>query len=417
MPTPEAATLVGTVSGGASAGNPVTLTITATGGNVFRAGDIILVAGAATNGKGPTSSSIFDGNGEAWSVVFDNVAAVSPQRSVWLGYVAFGEDGLTTITRTFNGASTVDGLCDCWGEVWNGLVYWDEGGINTTNANSASGTSPRSASGTPSTATDADEYAVAVANGSVTVSSPAVATTSTQGGDDTFTGTDTYVAGQSAGYGFGIKVNPLGDDTWSALTYTGAWTGGGSATARQLVAYFEMRANTRPTAAISLMSIVGLDVTVDVSGITDPNQTLVDYRIDWGDGAGYGSWNHVGTGTLDFPFIGTELGILEPTPSNTYAVAANYVVTVQARDVQRVTHTATLNVNLFTPSEEGGDAGFDEFWDVVDGTTADSPPSDMAFPDLNDVNDTVTTSASVGSLVQWDGAEWVSVTTLDGGSP
>jgi hypothetical protein len=71
------------------------------------------------------------------------------------------------------------------------------------------------------------------------------------------------------------------------------------------------------------------------------------------------------------------------------------------------------------PDEEGGNQGWNEFWDVFDGTTVDSGSSvtGMAFPDLNDVQDVITSTASVGSLVRWDGTQWVGVTTLDGGSP
>ena len=66
--------------------------------------------------------------------------------------------------------------------------------------------------------------------------------------------------------------------------------------------------------------------------------------------------------------------------------------------------------------DEGG-AGFDEWWDVMGGTDFSSISSGVSLPDLTDVNDGIDTGVTTGTLVQWNGTEWVGVTAVDGGSP
>lgn len=73
-----------------------------------------------------------------------------------------------------------------------------------------------------------------------------------------------------------------------------------------------------------------------------------------------------------------------------------------------------------TGNQEGGDYGFDEWWDVLDGTLADTDVGmsiSDALPNLSDVDDTVSTAPTTQDILVWSGTEWVRDSVVDGGAP
>lgn len=72
---------------------------------------------------------------------------------------------------------------------------------------------------------------------------------------------------------------------------------------------------------------------------------------------------------------------------------------------------------------DSGDAGFDEWWDVLDGTVSDAADTAAAIPlalgELSDVNDDVPTAPTTQDIIVYDHVadEWTRDSVVDGGAP